>query len=269
MAKRVPELSSIIDSIILTNDIELPREYSFDSVSKKEYQCPNCLRLFKTYKINDNRQRQYIRQSAQARRHYTRLTCINRFKLVSKGYLRNDKLEKRMSKYKAFQSKPMLSNATKYLLGIDIYKPNPLQLVIYGLLTDTITLRPSIKFYKPKIKYHIRVRMNHIVSCENRRAVSIVPLGVDINGKIQNVSMDIPKFSERKDVEVFVDERLRLMSQYFRPLECMKTMPSIWNSETLRPLQKELNIDMRDYLNIIDPNGITIPIANMVGLLSQ
>jgi hypothetical protein len=267
MGKRVPELSSIIDAFILTNKIELLREYPFACKSKKDYQCPICQKIFKVYQINDSRKRRYIRHSSQARRHYKRATCINRFKLVNKGYLRNDRSEKRGSKYQPFQGKPTLTNAVQYLLGLGRYQTNSLQLITYGLMNNTITLKPTYEFYNPDLC--TRIHMNHLVSDENTRAISIPNLTVDVNGNIQEVNMDMPKFEQRKDIEDFVINRLKIMATYFRAAEFMRYMPSIWNSETLRPVQKELNVDMLNYLNIIDPNGTTTPDTRQIGLLTQ
>tara|TARA_B110000908_G_scaffold53834_1_gene65610 strand:+ start:4303 stop:5112 length:810 start_codon:yes stop_codon:yes gene_type:complete len=269
MTKRVPELSSIIDSIILTNDIELPREFPYKTETKRPYRCPACHCVFNTYKINDNRNRSYIRQSAQAMRHYKRLTCINRFKLVNKGYIRNDMLEKRASKYQAYRNKPTLSNATQYLLGLGKYRPVGLQLLTYGLLKRKLLLKPNKTSYEVITKRNIRVYMNHLVSDENTRAVSIPEVSIDVIGKVIKIDTMVPAFKSRRDIEVFVNDRLKLMATYFRPLEKMIYMPSIWNSETLRPKQKELTDDMRDYLNVLDPSIIPIIDQEYVGLLSQ
>ena len=275
MYKRVPELNHIIDALVVISP-NVHRSYKFDDTPNVDYICPTCGMKFITRFIRDKQKRNYVRKSAQARRHYNKRVCIQPSTLVDKGYLRNDADEaKTKLRYQFFKKPPRLSNAINYILGLEEHNPNTTTLILKALADGNISLSPSNLNYKPSIEIDNRVCISQLISTDRKRAVSIPQLSIKIIGKDLDkfkIDKNIPNFTTREEIELFVTERLKIMSNYFRSKTEMRYFTSFKNSETLREYEYEMNDEMKKYIKIVDPNDegiVKIHNHKHVGLLSK
>lgn len=262
--KRYPDIDNIVAAYIQASKTILPRLYPFELEQNGDYICPTCNRKFGMYTTRDVAKKDYRRISPQGMRHYKRGTCISRSRLVNGGYLRNDITEKRkLSQF--FTQKPLLSNAVKYLLGIDKYKP------IQLLVRNHVNLKPIVTYYKPKFNKK-RVPMNTISSDENCRAISIKHFGIQVSGHLIFDRELLTTEPINQDMVMdYVESRLSLMAK-IRLQSDMAFMPDIMNSETKRldRSMNELTPGMKHYREVAGITEEHLPLSKRrIGLLSD